>query len=71
MGEGVGADPLPENVQGLKKQSWNHEVHHEVQWSYVLLAVAAVAVAWFLFGGDGESVDAGAAVDGEEGEVWG
>ena len=53
MGEAVGTDPLPENVDGtvIEQHVWNHDVQHSVQWDYVLLALAAVAVAWYLFGG--------------------
>jgi len=60
MGEAVGTDPLPENVAGsvVEKHTWNHEVQHSVQWDHVLLAVVAVAVLWFVFGGS-SGVEAG------------
>jgi len=53
----IDADPLPENVDGqiVEKHTWNHEIEHSIQWDYVLLAIAAVGVAWMLFGGSGES----------------
>lgn len=68
MSEGVGADPLPENVDGsiVEKHTWNHEVRHSVQWDYVLLAVVALLVAWFVF-----VKSDGADVETEDGEgVW-
>jgi hypothetical protein len=51
VAEGVGADPLPENVDGsiVEKHTWNHEVRHAVQWDYVLLALLGLLVVWFVF----------------------
>lgn len=74
VGEAVGTDPLPENVGGsiVEKHSWNHEVQHSVQWDYVLMALVALLVAWFLFvRPERPDVPAGEAVeDGEEGAIW-
>ena len=70
MTDGIGADPLPENLDGsiVEKHTWNHEVSHSVQWDYVLIVLAALAIAWFLF----VESDGSAVVDGEEegGGVW-
>lgn len=69
MSESIGADPLPENVDGsiVEKHTWNHEVRHSVQWDYVLMALVALLVAWFVFvESDGASRDEEA-----EGGVWG
>lgn len=75
MGDAVGASPLPENVDGsiVEKHTWNHEVQHSVQWDYVLMALAALLVVWFLFVRP-EGPEAPAAPQpesGEEGAAWG
>lgn len=68
MGEGIGADPLPENVDGsiVEKHTWNHEVRHSVQWDYVLLALVGLLVVWFVFVESGGSD----VVDEEGRDVW-
>lgn len=62
VSNGIGSDPLPENVDGsiVEKHTWNHEVRHSVQWDYVLLALVGLLVAWFVFvESDGAGVDRG------------
>ena len=46
------SEPLPENIDGhvLEQHTWNHNIDHSIRWDYVLLAVAAVVVAYLLFG---------------------
>lgn len=46
-------DPEPANISGEKVQ--RHVFKHEINWGYVILAIAAVAVAWKL----SQSVDEG------------
>lgn len=44
------ADPVPENITGEKveKHTFSHDVHHRVNWGYVSVAVAALALAYVL-----------------------
>ncbi|MUW15736.1 hypothetical protein GJ633_14725 [Halorubrum sp. CBA1125] len=37
-------DPQPENIDGAKTVEYSHEIHHRVNWGYVALAVAGIAV---------------------------
>jgi hypothetical protein len=52
-------DPAPENIDGAKTVQYSHEVHHRVNWGYVALGVAVLAVLLYLrnnvdLGGDDE-----------------
>lgn len=47
------AEPLPENVDGVIKEthSFNHEVSHSVNWGYVAVGVGLLVTAYVLFHG--------------------
>jgi len=48
-------DPAPENINGAKTVEYSHEIHHRVNWGYVALGIAALAVLLYLR----ENVDLG------------
>ena len=48
-------DPAPENINGAKTVEYSHEIHHRVNWGYVALGIAALAVLLYLR----ENVDPG------------
>jgi hypothetical protein len=41
-------DPAPENIDGSKVVQYSHEVHHRVNWGYVALGLAVIAVLLFV-----------------------
>jgi hypothetical protein len=38
------ADPLPENIDGTKAVTYSHEVHHRINWGYVAIGAAVIAL---------------------------
>jgi hypothetical protein len=59
MGDGVMADPAPENIDGSKNVShiFEHQMQHRVNWSHVALAVVALIVVYVLFIRDGGEIE--------------
>ena len=59
MGDGVMADPAPENIDGSKNVShiFEHQMQHRVNWSHVALAVVALIVVYVLFVRDGGEIE--------------
>lgn len=53
------ADPLPENIEGEKAVTYSHQIEHRINWGYVAIGLAAVALAVLLFGGDAGEDDRG------------
>jgi hypothetical protein len=59
MGDGVMADPAPENIDGSKNVShiFEHQMQHRVNWSHVALAFVALIVVYVLFIRDGGEIE--------------
>jgi hypothetical protein len=36
------ADPAPENISGKKSVSYEHRIHHRVNWGYLVIGAAAI-----------------------------
>lgn len=70
MSDGM-TDPLPENIRGEKveKHVFSHDVHHEVNWGHVSLAVALIVLLWMLsrWYRDSDDTDSGDAMNGGDG----
>jgi len=41
-------DPPAENVDGSKAVTYSHEVHHQINWGYVVIGLAVIAALLFL-----------------------
>ena len=59
------ADPLPENIDGAKSVAYSHEIHHQVNWGYLALGIAAILVVAYIWsnvdlGGDDQQDGIGA-----------
>ena len=46
------ADPVPENISGEKTVAYSHEIHHSVNWGYVVIGVAVIAALLWLRSAD-------------------
>jgi hypothetical protein len=40
--------PPAENVDGSKAVTYSHEVHHQINWGYVVIGLAVIAALLFL-----------------------
>ena len=43
------ADPVPENISGEKTVAYSHEIHHSVNWGYVVIGVAVILVLGYVW----------------------
>lgn len=43
------ADPVPENITGEKSIQYSHEIHHQINWGYVAIGAAVIAVVLWLW----------------------
>jgi len=41
-------EPPAENVDGSKAVTYSHEVHHQINWGYVVIGLAVIAALLFL-----------------------
>lgn len=46
------ADPVPENISGEKTVAYSHEIHHSINWGYVVIGVAVIAALLWLRSAD-------------------
>jgi hypothetical protein len=53
------ADPVPENISGEKTVAYSHEIHHSINWGYVVIGVAVIAALLWLRSADLGSDDDG------------
>lgn len=42
-------DPAPENIDGSKAVRYSHEIHHKINWGYVVVGIAALAALYVLY----------------------
>ena len=48
MTDGSLPQPPAENVDGSKAVTYSHEVHHQINWGYVVIGLAVIAALLFL-----------------------